>query len=249
VVFASPFGLYLIDSGGVPSKLSQPLFASKQWAELRPEKIFAFFYKGSYLAFFSGTNVGIEFVPGEASIRRFRTDAYVWGGQYVSTVSINTYQFITSDGEEFVTSGGSDFYVSGASYPLVYDTLYLIQTKGGVREVVAFNSGGDVSYEWISKNFYLMRKHILSAGRVAGDFPDQAEYTDMSQYAVSEYYISVVLDLYIDGALHFTKILTSDKAFRVPRAMGSVFKIGLTGTVPIDRVVMGASLSEVTQHA
>jgi hypothetical protein len=232
VVFASTFGLYLIDSGGNPVNLTKDIFTDQQWSDLEPGRIFAFFHKGAYQAFFSGSTMGIEFNPGSNEIRRFRSTAYVWGGRYVSTVMINTYEFLTSDSEEFVTSGGSGLYCSGGAYPLTYDTLYLIQTKGTAREVVAFDSGDETDYIWTSKTFYLMRQHILSAGRVVGDLSE-----------------GVTLSLYVDDTLHFTKSITSDSVFRIPRVMGSTFKIKLTGKAHIEQVIIGASISEVTQNA
>ena len=255
VVFASAFGLYMIDSGGNATNLTRDIFTDRQWSELNPNSIFSFFYKGAYYAFFRGTDKGIEVVPGSREIRSFRTGSHVWGGRYVSTATTNAYEFLTSDSEPVLTSSNYPFYCMGTGESIMYDSLYLIRTKNipeeytdvgyyaesdyavdrtaFTRELVAFCKGAAGAYSWTSKDFYLMRKHILTAGRVAGDFSSG----------------DVTVSLHVDDSLFFSKKITSDKAFRIPKAAGSTFRVKLEGKTNIDRVVVGASISEVTQDA
>lgn len=129
VIYASDMGIVLVDSSGNTNNITRNIFTKDEWAALGPENIFSFYHNDTYLAFWSGSTLGIEFNLQKNEIRRFNTDTAVFGGQYVSTVNLNTYDFLTSGGDNFITSDGHQMVVSGDSYSLTYDTLYLIQDK------------------------------------------------------------------------------------------------------------------------
>lgn len=234
VIFAAPTGLYLIDSGGNEINLTKDIFTTAQWDALGPENIFAFYHEDAYVAFFEGTTQGIEFNPGSNTIRRFTMDEAVYGGQYVSTVSVNLYNLLTSDGENFLTSEGYQFVVTGGAYSIEYDTLYLIQTKGEGREIVSWKTDSLLDYEWASKELYYRSHQIFTSGLVVGDFTEG----------------SVVLSLYIDGQLAFKKTVFKQEIFRISSPKrGNTFKIVLTGKATVDQVLIGASALEVAGKA
>jgi hypothetical protein len=230
VIFATASGLFLIDSGGTISNLTKDLFTKEQWQALGPDKIFAFYFNDAYVAFFEGTTTGIEFKPGSGEIRRFKTDAPVYGGQYVSTVSANTYALLDSDGKNVLTKEGYKFLTLGSAYSLTYDTLYLIQDAEPGREIVALEAGSMKDYEWESKEHWTPSTMVYTAAMIAGDFTAG----------------NVVFDLYIDDVLHFSKTVSSEAPFRIisPKR-GSKFKIALTGKTTVERVLVGASMREV----
>jgi len=229
IIFASSTGLYLIDSGGISTNITEGIFTKKDWKALGPSNIFAFFYNDSYVAFWDGTTRGIEFKPGINEIRRFQTDENVFGGQYVSTVGNNSYDLLTSASKNFLTAEGYQFVVSGASYSLTYDALYLIQKTATAREIVSWDSGSLTDYTYETKEYYTPVSQVFSAGLISGDFTDG----------------NVVFRLYVDDTLIFTKTVSSDDIFRITQARGNKFKITLTGKTTIDRVIVGSSVREV----
>ncbi len=233
VVYASVAGLILIDSGGNATNLTKEIYSKSQWESLAPENIFAFFYNDAYIAFFKDSNRGIEFKPGQNGVRIFETPEKVYGGQFVSTVSTNVYDFLTSASKNFISSDGYQFVVTGNEHSLTHDTLYLIQKKDTIREIVSWGTGSLQNYTWISKDFYITPHHILTTGMVVGDFTEG----DLS------------LSLYIDGELSFTKTVSSQNIFRLPgKKRGSKYKIKLTGKPTVDRVVIGQSVQEILRH-
>ncbi|HEX9972298.1 MAG TPA: hypothetical protein VGD14_09525 [bacterium] len=230
VIFSSPPGLAMIDSGGNARILTEGVFTKEQWEALGPEKVFSFYYNDAYVAFFEGTNQGIEIKTGTNEIRRFETDSPVYGGQYVSTVSINTYDLLDSDSKNFLTSDGYQFLVTGSPYSLTYDTLYLIQETELAREIVAWESGSIVDYEWKSKEYWTGSVVALTCGRVVGDFSNG----------------SVVFQLYIDDALHFSKTVSNDSPFRIAGPIrGNQFHVMLIGKATVEKIMIGSSMSEV----
>ena len=231
VIFSSTSGLQMIDSAASATNLTIETFTRKQWEDLGPEKIFGFFYNNTYTSFWSGTKQGIEFKPGLREIRRFVLEEKVYGGQYVSTVSVNTYEVITSDSYNFLTAEGYQLVVTGATYSLTYDTLYLIQENGSIREIAAWNSGDYLDYEYQSREFYYPSHQVLTAGRIVGDFSEG----------------SVTLVLYIDGVARFTKTVSSESIFRIPPLRGNTFSVNLSGKATVESVQLGASVLEVTQ--
>ena len=231
VIFASTLGLYLIDSGGNINNLTIKTFSQEQWNALPVLNLFAFHYNDAYLGFFKGTNQGIEFKVGQRAIRHFQTDGSVWGGRYVSTVANAVYQFITADGYQFITADGYQFLVTGDSYGISYDTLYLIQSsETGERKIIAWDVADVyIDYIWHSKEYSLLRKSILTACRVQGDFSLG----------------TVQVELFCDDTLIWTKAIGSEGITRVPGQSGSNFRIHLTGKARIERILFGASRSEV----
>ena len=234
VIFASALGLYLIDSGGNIINLTQNIFSPEQWSALPISSAFAFYYNGSYLCFFKGTDTAIEFKVGRNEIRRFNTSAYVWGGRYVSTVSNILVEFTSADYDEFITADGYKMYFIGADNPITHDTLYLIQTSDAAREIVAWCVGEYVDYIWESKEVSVLRKHVLTAGRVTGDFTLGGVKIELKDET---------------GAIFFTKTITAESVFRIPAKQISTLKVRLTGKAKIKRVLFGASLSEVIEGA
>jgi len=233
VIFSSVAGLFMIDSGGNAIFLTKDLLTKEQWEALGPDKIFAFYYNDAYVAFFDGTTQGIEFRPGINEIRRFETEEPVYGGQYVSTVSIDTYDFIDSDSKKFLTSDGYQLSASGSPYSVTYDTLYLITQKDLIREIIAFESGSLVDYEWKSKEYWTASKIALTAGMIVGSFSAG----------------SVTMKLYIDDVLSFTKTVSADTPFRISSPKrGNKFQISLTGKATVERILIGASMSDVVSR-
>ncbi|MBI9090715.1 MAG: hypothetical protein JEZ12_15975 [Desulfobacterium sp.] len=84
VIYATPDGLFLLDSSGQGRLLTDGTFRPEQWEALNPFSIFAFRYNDGYLAFFEGGTEGIEFRMGDNTIRRFSTTRPVYGGFFVA---------------------------------------------------------------------------------------------------------------------------------------------------------------------
>ena len=231
VIFASTLGLYLVDaSGNAPINITINTFSQTQWSALPIDDLFAFYYNDAYLGFFKGTNQGIEFKVGQQEIRRFRTDRYVWGGRYVSTVSNTFYAWTPSDYDAMVTADGYTFLVRGNETPISYDTLYLIQTSAsGGREIIAWEVDDYKDYEWESKEYTLLRKTVLTAGRVKGDFSLGG----------------VTIEIWSERVLLFSKTFTAESKFRMLLKNISSFRINLKGKARIKRILFGESLSSV----
>ena len=230
VIYASTTGLVLVDSGGNADTLTKDIYTKEQWEALSPENIFAFYYNDAYVAFFDGTTQGIEFKPGDSGIRRFTAQDTLLGGKYVSTVSINVYNLLTSAGDNFITDDGYQFVITGSEYSITYDTLYLIQQKDAVREIVAWESGALQDLTWASKEFSFTSQKVFTAGMVVGDFTEG----DLS------------LSLYIDDRLSFSKTISNEDVFRITNPKrGTLFKVVLSGKTTVDRVLIGQSVDEV----
>ncbi|MDA3807666.1 MAG: hypothetical protein PF440_07120 [Thiomicrorhabdus sp.] len=230
VIYASNAGLTLVSSNGGVSNLTEDLYTPAQWQALNPAGIFAFYYNDAYILFFDDTIHGIEFPLKDLIARKIETEAEVYGGEYVSTVAANSYDLLDSDSKNFITDGGYQFVVSGDTYSLTLDTLYLIQKKGTISEIVAWEGGALQDYTWESKEFYVSYKTVLMFGMVVGDYTDG----------------DVDLTLYIDGVAQFTKTISSQEVFNLPTTKrGSNYKLKLVGKTEIDKIVIGQSVPEV----
>ncbi len=124
--------------------------------------------------------------------------------------------------------------VYGGEYCPEDDLLYLIKYKAAssIREIVSFGTGSTSSYTWKSKGFSFPHLKAVSAAMVEGDFSGSG---------------SVVFNLYVDGALSYTKVLTSAGLFRITPELGSLFQIELTGTATIDRIIIGPSVTDIME--
>lgn len=233
VIFASATGLFMINSGGNAINLTKNIFTKEQWEALGPGSVFAFYFNDAYVAFFAGSTVGIEVDPSKNYIRRFSLTSAVHGGQYVSTVSINTYNLLTSGGDNFLTADGYQLSVTGSSYSITSDTLYLIQSTDTGRAIVSWEAGSLVDYTWKSKEVSQKSYHALTAGMLIGNFSEG----------------STTLKLYVDGVLSFTKTISGNDVFRIrsPKR-GSKFQVELTGKATIDRMILGTSVNEVIEE-
>lgn len=234
VIFASSDGLFLIDSGGNATNLTKRVFTKSQWEALEPEQSFAFHYKDAYIIFFAGTATGIEVDVEQNHIRRFELDKAVYGGQYVSTVSIDAYNFLTSDGKNFLTADGYQFVVRGSAYSLTYDTLYLVQSTESARTIVSWDSGSLMEYTWKSKEIPTVSSTVLTAGMVMGDFTDG----------------NVTLNLYVNDTLAFSRKISNEGIFRVSNPIrGTKFQVEVAGKATIHRIIIGASAKDVVRRA
>ena len=233
VIYASITGLVLVDTSGSADTLTKNIYTKEQWLELNPSKIVAFFYNDAYVAFFAGTERGVEFNPGEKGIRIIEADSLIHGGQYVSTVSINTYNFLTSTSANLITADGYQLVITGSPYSITYDTLYLIQQNGAGREVVAWESNDYKDYMWVSKEFSYTKQRVFTAGIIIGDFANG----------------DTVLTLTVDGRNTFSKTISDNEVFRISNAKrGTNFKVTLTGRAFIDRVILGESIDKVLSN-
>jgi len=228
-IYSSVMGLVLIDSTGAATVITKDLYTAKQWIVLEPETLLAVYYNDTYLAFWEGTPNGIEVRVGRNEIRQIQLDKNVHGGQYVSTVSLNLYDFLTSTGDNYVSSEGYQLVCTGDEYSIPYDTLYLIQGDELDREVVSWRTGSLTDYTWKSKEFKFMSDKVITAGILRGDYTDG----------------SVILTLYVDGNIVFKTTVTSEDVFRIPPVRGRTFQIKLVGDAIIDHVALGQSVSEV----
>ncbi|WP_022667917.1 hypothetical protein [Desulfospira joergensenii] len=234
VIYSCPVGLALVNSDGVASVITQHLFTQEQWSALGPEKVFAFYYDDTYIAFFKGTSIGIEFKPGNNEIRRFDLGRPVYDGRYVSTVSTNVYSLLDSGGNTLLTSDGFEIHVIGDEYSLTFDTLYLIQANNDLdfsqRDLVAWQVGDLMDFEWATKVFTSIRQIVLTAGILIGDFTNGP----------------VTIDLFIDGVLEESKVISDNEIFRFTnRKRGSRFQVILRGKGKVDRIVLGRSAFEI----
>ena len=200
VIYASPDGLFMIDESGVGDLITKDLFTKTQWNALTPANLFGFYYDDSYIGFFSGTTVG------------FRLK-------------------LTSDEEsplEYKTLSLTQ-NVYGGEYSSAADLLYLIQTKGAVREIVSWESGAVVNYTWTSKEFSFSSRDTFTAGMIIGDFTAG----------------NVTLTFYADGAQVDSKEITSNDLFRISGMTGETFQVKAVGKTTIDRLIIGRSVMEV----
>ena len=62
VLYASPDGLISVSASGAAVNITQNIFTPDQWQEFKPESISAYFFKGSYLAFYDNGIVQAGFV-------------------------------------------------------------------------------------------------------------------------------------------------------------------------------------------
>jgi hypothetical protein len=234
VIYASPFGLILLESGGGVSYLTKNLFTREQWETLAANPVIAFFFDNAYLVFFRGTDIGIQFTSGDGDIIRFRTGRAVFGGRYVSTVAVYTYNLLDSGGDQVVTSGGYDFYAKGDEESIIHDTLYLIQSKsGGGRQIVSWQTGDDIDATYLSGKKLAPGNVAITAGRVIGDFSAG----------------DVVFSLYVDDTLSFTKTVSSSDPFRITPKRGEVFQVEVVGKATVNRVIVGTSLHDISGAA
>jgi hypothetical protein len=231
-MFASTLGLYLIDSGGNISNLTQNIFSQSQWSALPVASAFAFYHKDSYLCFFKSTVVGIEFRMGSNEIRRFATDSYVWGGRYVSTVSNLLYQLQSQDEYDLQSQDGYDLYCLGGNTPISYDTLYIIFSSESGREIKAWGAGDYIDYRWESKEYRILRKDVLTAMRIEGDFSSG----------------EVKVELLINDVVAISKTITQEGLYRILPQTGSTFRVRLIGKARVKRILFGPSLSSLISN-
>jgi hypothetical protein len=230
VIYSSITGLVLVDTSGSADTLTKDIYTKEQWLALVPSSIVAFYYNDAYVAFFAGTERGIEFKPGETGIRILEADSLIHGGTYVSTVSINTYNFLTSDAENFITDDDYQLVITGSPYSITYDTLYLIQQDAQTRNIVAWESGDNQDYTWISKEFSYTEHHVYTAGLIIGDYTDG----------------DVIMTLTIDDKTAFVKTVSNEEIFKIANPKrGTKYKLKLVGQATIDRVVLGETVDEV----
>ncbi|MCP3940046.1 MAG: hypothetical protein GY710_00995, partial [Desulfobacteraceae bacterium] len=119
--------------------------------------------------------------------------------------------------------------VYGGEYSPDADLLYLIQTKGAVREIVSWGTGNAIDYTWSSKIFEHRSRQTHMAGMVKGDFVPG----------------NVKLSFYVDGVLAASKVIDNDSLFRVKVPGGKSFQVKVTGQATIDRILIGRSAIEV----
>ncbi len=230
VIYASNTGLILISSSGGVSNLTEDLYTPAQWQALEPIGIFAFFFNDAYLMFFDDTKSGIEVPLNELKVRKVETADAVYGGAYVSTVNANSYDLLDSDSKNFLTANGYQFVVSGDTYSLTLDTLYLIQKKEAISEIVAWEGGSLQDYTWESKVFHAPFKDVFMFGMIVGNYTEG----------------TVDLSFYIDGTMSFTKTVSDSDIFNFPTVKrGSTYKFKVTGKTVIDQVIIGQSVLEV----
>lgn len=123
--------------------------------------------------------------------------------------------------------------VHGGHYASDDDLLYLIRTKGAVREVVSWDTGSGRAYTWQSKEFTIQRREVYTAAMVKGDFSSGG----------------LTLYFYADGKLVHTRAVTNDNIFRIRNMSGEKFQIKAVGTMTVERIMVGRSVSEIVARA
>ena len=88
VAYACPDGLAVINASGTLSIFTEKIFSKKQWNDLNPENIIAFWYDGDYYAFFSGATGYIRIDFQNMEISRGTLPANMYGGHYVASDDI-----------------------------------------------------------------------------------------------------------------------------------------------------------------
>lgn len=123
--------------------------------------------------------------------------------------------------------------VYGGAYSADADILYLIQTKGVIREIVSFQTGTIADYSWTSKVFEINSREFYTTAKVNGDFSAG----------------TVTLTFYVNGVLAATKTVADDKIFRVALPAGNSFQVKAAGKAKINRILLGRSVSEIVGAA
>ncbi|MDK2957793.1 MAG: hypothetical protein PWQ57_3291 [Desulfovibrionales bacterium] len=100
VIYASPYGLFLIGPEG-PGLLTSSVYTKRQWAALHPASLIGFYIDNQYVGFFSGTNAGIvfDFESGDVGTIKF-TDRVVYGG-HIDPEDDSLY-LLTNDGSTYL---------------------------------------------------------------------------------------------------------------------------------------------------
>ena len=117
-----------------------------------------------------------------------------------------------------------DIYATGAFSDPMTDKLYLLVNN----QIMIWDEGVAAAYLWKSKVFRTGR-NSLTACRILAD-----TYTDL------------VFRLYINGVIHHTETVTSDRPFRMPGGADSIlYEFDLVGTDVVNQVALTSTPSEL----
>lgn len=121
-----------------------------------------------------------------------------------------------------------DFYATAGFSDIYTDTLYLVFRSNGVNSLHAWDSSERKErYQWRSKIFK-MHDTSFSCCRVHSVDPSK-----------------VGIKVFADGACIFSQRSLQDEIFRLPTARGKEWQVELTGSAPVQKVVLAHGVSEL----
>ena len=146
---------------------------------------------------------------------------------YVASFDNGTQQgFIIDPDETNPSFIYTDQYFVGMYNDLLTDTLYLHQYGEDSADV--FDNGVNYTYTWRSKKFRAPRNRTMSCAQVfAKDYP-------------------ITFRLYTDGTLRYTKVVTSERGFRLPGGERSRdFQVEIEGAEEVTQVFLATKMGEL----
>ena len=266
VIFPSKEGLCRLSQDGL-DVITEPLATADQWSEYVPDSLNGTWYEGKYFGFYKDSNDNLAGFMLDFHNASF-TNLSMVQNLYCAAVSQTTGDlFFVMDDITQVDLADPDatlpkkiyqwdadhvnfMYYTWKSKEFVLPANTNMAVARVMLDLLSFSSTLDL----ITNNEYLISQNedLITAGTTGGTLGDATfnsqdvngdDLNDVSSISMSG---AVTFTLYVDGVVKFTKVVSTDKPFKMPSGYkGRRVEVSLAGYIPVYEVVLAQSMGEL----
>lgn len=233
VIFPSLDGLYLVEPGAAPRRLTSGVFTEKDWRKLQPETFNAVWYAGQYICFHAPSN-GFVFNPSSLLLSNlgFHCKALAVEPEgrllHVAYPVVNRTAICLWDGSEFTLRSQ---WVSGemrVREPINMEAAVLVADYDSAPE-----------YPFLKEELQYSCLGSEGAGSVCLGGDSQSIYRNLPKGEVH-------FVLKADGREVYFKKVTGPEPFILPAGyLATRFQMEITTDIPVSRVAMATGLGDL----
>ena len=259
VLFTSHEGLIMIDHNG-PRNITFDFVTPADWEEFEPETVRGTFYNGKYFGFYDSTNTGTFVLDVQNNLLSTVTKYYQAAYQEVAQ---GTMYVIRTESDTMIRQWEGNYY-NYLYYQWKSKKFVLPQDMGFTcAQVIVDSAERDAVADAIEDDGVLEAANAVVWA--TGDLQDSFNYGpgptedeqdmlfNVEEFNGSALYtlhslsfsVSINFQLYVDNELVFSKNITNDKVFRLPPVRGRRVEVKLSGYIPIRRMSIAQSPTEI----
>jgi len=262
VLYPSSSGMVLAGPSGVPRVITLPIMSTDEWSNFKPSTIHARFYNGVYIAFYSTGIVGgltqgggflLEGI-GTEQLSLNELDYYKYGSyldQDTNTLYVIDYDGTTNSIQQWEGAITRKSYRwKSKIFPhrsQVWSAAKVVSNYGSVLSAAQIAQYQALHDSQVSANTAKIGKGLGAlGGKPIGGLAIASSglvaVTDVPSSEPS----SVEFKIYTDGVLRYTRAVSSDKPFRLPKMPHTTeTEVEVSGVAPTQEIVVGQNMNEL----